>query len=308
MSQNKRKKFLTYQQQIELLKSKKLTINNEQFAIQKLKEYSYYSLISGYKDIFKVEKNGDYKSDATFEHIVTLYIFDDVLRNMFLHQIIKIEKKIKSLYSYSFCELYGDKQSDYLNVTNYNYSEYQNKINEFTSIAQDILTHPNRHAYINYNIQNYGTVPLWVLIHTLTLGNVSKMYEFSYQKLQSRVAREFDCVYGHQLKSMLNVLSKFRNVCAHGERLYNYKTRKSISDLPIHDKLKNYNSRSKNDLFNIFICFKYLLSNDDFNTFAITFENIIETTFKQLGSSYATDIMNSMGFPENWKDVITLDK
>ncbi|MEE1005949.1 MAG: hypothetical protein U0L66_02000 [Acutalibacteraceae bacterium] len=50
------KKFFTYEEQIELLKNKKLIIADEQRAINYLKQYSYYSLISGYKDIFKVEK------------------------------------------------------------------------------------------------------------------------------------------------------------------------------------------------------------------------------------------------------------
>lgn len=51
-----RKRFLTYEEQIELLKSKKLYIGDEDYAIKKLKQFSYYSLITGYKDIFKIEK------------------------------------------------------------------------------------------------------------------------------------------------------------------------------------------------------------------------------------------------------------
>lgn len=38
--------------------------------------------------------------------------------------------------------------------------------------------------------------------------------------------------------SILAVMVKFRNVCAHGERLFTYRTTDSIPDLPIHIKLK----------------------------------------------------------------------
>lgn len=48
------KVFLNYDQQIEKLKKEKnLLIDNEAYAKEILKQTSYYSLIGGYKDIFK---------------------------------------------------------------------------------------------------------------------------------------------------------------------------------------------------------------------------------------------------------------
>ncbi|MCQ2514469.1 MAG: Abi family protein [Ruminococcus sp.] len=308
MSDTQKKRFLTYDEQIDLLKSKNLLIEDTEKAKEILKEYSYYSLVSGYKDMFKIEKNGNYRDKIPFEYLVNLYVFDDHLRNIFLHEIIRIEKHIKSLYSYSFCEVFGDAQSEYLNATNYDYSKYQKEINDFLSIVQNTLDKPDRYRYIKYNIDTYGTVPLWVIIQTFTFGNLSKMYMFSKPTLQSKIAREFDEVYPNQLSSMLNVLSKFRNVCAHGERFYNYKTKKSIVDLPIHNKLKDYNTSNKNDLFNVLICFKYLSKKEDFNVFVITLDKTIGYIKQALGEEYYSTVLEKMGFPENWKDIIELDK
>lgn len=51
------KVFFSYQQQIEkLVKEKDLLIADEEYAKEMLKRYSYYSLISGYKDIFKIRQ------------------------------------------------------------------------------------------------------------------------------------------------------------------------------------------------------------------------------------------------------------
>lgn len=56
----------------------------------------------------------------------------------------------------------------------------------------------------------------------------------------------------------------FRNICAHGERLYSYKTKNAIPDFPIHDKLgiikkgKQYEC-GKHDLFAVVIALRYLL-------------------------------------------------
>lgn len=63
-------------------------------------------MISGYKKPFK-KKDGTYKEHVRIEDIYALYYFDDQLKELFLKYILLIEKHIKSLISYSFCEEYG---------------------------------------------------------------------------------------------------------------------------------------------------------------------------------------------------------
>ena len=110
------KPFLTYNQQIKKLTDKGLMINDCDTALQLMKEHSYFALISGYKNPFKA-KNGMYKPHVTLDDVFALYIFDDTLRNTILSNILKVEKHIKSLISYSFCETYGEEQQHYLNAT-----------------------------------------------------------------------------------------------------------------------------------------------------------------------------------------------
>lgn len=300
------KRFLTYEQQLELLKKKKLKIPDEEKAIVYLKRYSYYSLISGYKDIFKVEKNGNYRSDANFNLIVQLYVLDSYLRNLFLKQLISIEKNMKSLYSYAFCEVFGDSSASYLNATNYDYTDRnQDLINEYLSIVNGIIKKPDKFPNINYNIQTYGSVPLWIILHSLSFGNISKLYSFSKSTIQSKIAREFKSIYSKELSDILNVLTKFRNVCAHGERLYNYKTIKSLPNLPLHSKIKGKYNIAKNDLFNVCICFKYLLPATEFSIFIESLSVIIDTVFEEFENYYNEQILNSMGFPYDWKEILS---
>lgn len=128
-----RKPFLTYEQQVEKLRSKELKISDEEYAVCLLKKYSYFDLISGYKSPFKM-KNGKYKANVAIEDIYALYCFDDKLRALILRYVLKIEKHIKSLISYSFCEEYGEDQSQYMNVTNFNYTDkMQEEINKLVN-------------------------------------------------------------------------------------------------------------------------------------------------------------------------------
>ena len=44
--------FKTYEEQIEILKNRGMTIPNENFAKNKLQQNNYYNLINGYKEPF----------------------------------------------------------------------------------------------------------------------------------------------------------------------------------------------------------------------------------------------------------------
>ena len=89
--------FLNYDQQIEKLKNEKnLLIDNEAYAKEILKQTSYYSLIGGYKDIFKNPTTKKYKDGTRFEDIVELYYFDELFFQFYfwragLHCLLTLE-------------------------------------------------------------------------------------------------------------------------------------------------------------------------------------------------------------------------
>ena len=47
------KPFLTYDQQLQKLRDKHMTIGDDDYAKEMLHRYGYFALITGYKDIFK---------------------------------------------------------------------------------------------------------------------------------------------------------------------------------------------------------------------------------------------------------------
>lgn len=106
------KTFLTYDEQIEKLeKEKQLVISDPEFAKITLQKLSYFSLISGYKDLFKHKPSRNYLHGVTFEEITTFYYFDEEMRTLFLKYILHVERQLKSMLSYYFCEKYGEQQT-----------------------------------------------------------------------------------------------------------------------------------------------------------------------------------------------------
>lgn len=308
------KPFMTYEQMLDkLILEKKLVVDNRQKAVQLLKENSYFSLICGYKKPFKA-KNGNYKKNVKFEDIYALYDFDNELRQLFLSYILKVENHIKSLISYSFCSMYGADQAEYLNTTNYNYvSKNQNTINRLVQKLGEIANSNNVYRYIDHQRSKHGNVPLWVTMKALTLGTVSKMYGSLTSAVQSQISKEFPGISESSLSNMLKYSTKIRNVCAHNERLFDYKSVKNmIADTEIHQKLgarKNSQyTQGKNDLFAMVIILKYLLSEKDFNDFFFFLKRQIDVLCESLNVLQRPQLYKYMGFPSNWETIKDIRK
>ena len=134
------------------------------------------------------------------------------------------------------------------------------------------------------------------------------MYMLLSQDIQSRISKNYLGINESQMVSILTVLVKFRNVCAHGERLFTYKTVDSIPNLPIHKKLditqkgKQY-INGKNDLFAVVIALKYLLNDVWYKEFIKELKKVIDSYLRKHDSIQEQELYEKMGFPENWRKI-----
>jgi abortive infection bacteriophage resistance protein len=302
--------FLTYEEQIKKLRDEKgLTINNEAYAIGVLKHISYFALIGGYKNVFINPTMNKYYRDVAFEDVVLLYQFDEELRSLFMKYILKVERKLHSVLSYHFTQTFGERQEEYLDNNNYNYVPInQYEIDKLIRKLNYLANTDTHYEYINYHRTHYSNVPLWVLVNALPLGSVSKIYCFSKFSIQSKVCKDFDNLNERQLEQILSVVTKFRNVCAHGERLFSYRTSDSIGDLLLHQKLDIPKKNSeymygKHDLFAVVISLRYLLPKEDFLAFKRQLIKLINGLVRDVEHLKKEDILKEMGFPSNWEKI-----
>ena len=120
------------------------------------------------------------------------------------------EQNIKSSLSYHFCKEYGDLQSDYLNVKNYDYTgKKKNVINKMVKIMSGQLRYDSDYAYIRHYMNTYQYVLLWVLMNVLTIGQLSKIYASQKGRIQIRVCQDFGTLKVNELGKMLTVMTKF---------------------------------------------------------------------------------------------------
>ncbi len=304
------KPFLNYEEQIDnLTKRKGMIITDQEFAVSKLEDISYFALIDGYKNLFYNPMTRKYKEGTTFEDIVALYEFDEKLRALIFRYLCHFEQKMRSMISYHFCDTYSEKQEDYLNAANYNNSRAnKRKIAGLISILEREANRNVDHAYVVYQRKTYGNVPMWVIMKTLTFGQMSKMYSFLTTSVKTKVSLHFKYVSEKELIQYMKVLTLYRNVCAHNERLFSYKSRFDIPDTILHRKMKipkngNQYKYGKNDLFSVVIAFRMLLAKVDFLEFKKSLNQIINQYMKRTNNLNQKKFLETMGFPENWKNI-----
>lgn len=311
------KPFMTYEQQLQKMKDKHLTIADDAEATEFLRRHGYFSLVTGYKDLFKNPTTRNYHDGTTFQDIVALYQFDESLRELTLRHLLHIEQHIRSALSYAFCDIFGDGQTAYLDASNYDCGsrkKQQDISRMIQKYLQPLLTHQTDYPYIEHHKRVHQNVPLWVLVNALTFGTLSKMYSLSKPQIQSAISQEFEAINERQLGQILQVLTVFRNVCAHGERLFSYRcARHEIPDLPLHKKLKVPKKGSqyiygKRDYFAVVLSFRYLLPGNEFLAYKKHLSQLIERAVKHNRQISEAELLKIMGLPTNWKRITAYKK
>ena len=305
------KPFLTYRQQInELTRHKNLNITDTQKAERYLQDIGYFSLIGGYKELLRNPSTGRYLPNITFDDIVALYEFDTEIRELVFHYICMIEKKLRNVISYEFCNLYGAMQTKYLDINNYNVASpnARRNINRLIQEMRKLIQSVNKYPYIDHQRNRHQNVPLWVLTNALSFGQISIMYSYMKPSLQHSISRSFDKITPGELRQYLRFLGLFRNVCAHHERFFAYRARRDIPDTLIHDKLGiprtgNTYIKGKRDVFAVVIAFKYLFPSPHFLKFRKSLKSAIDAYLMRTQAVTESQLYDAMGFPPNWAKI-----
>lgn len=324
------KVFKSSNQQMRKLRDRGMNIRGSR-AKKILEMENYYNLINGYKDLF-IDKtysglDEKYKEGTDFYELYALYLFDRELRSHFMRYILEIENNVKSVLSHKFSEKYG--HDNYLKISNFNTSlkrgekkTQAQKVGEVSELISNLQREISRqlsknNPMISHSMLEYGYVPLWVLVNTLTLGTISTFYSYMIDVDKNNVAREFN-LKPNEMSSILFILSIYRNACAHDERFYNLKAvnknmrPNSIKTCTLHTSMSIQVDKSgnpicgKNDLFAIVIIFKLMLSKTSFNKFFYAIKAEIDRLKKQLNTITIDEVLQAMGFPQNWLDIKTV--
>ena len=183
------KEYKNNEELIEYLISKNVIVNDKKLALKNIEKYSYYSIINGYKAVFK-DKNNNYKENTSFEEIFALYEFDKNIKAIFLKYTLEIEVVIKSLMANTLAEEYG--VEDYLKLENLDENANEDLINDFIEkIEKEIDDNYIKHPAIKHYKDTYNFVPPFVLTKILTFGAISRYYSLLKQSDRQKISKYF---------------------------------------------------------------------------------------------------------------------
>lgn len=178
------KPFKTIDDQIRILKERKLIIEDEEEARYILSNINYYRL-SGYT--LTVRKNDEFYSGIKFSDIMQIYNFDSELRTLLMHSLETIEINIRTHIAYLHGEKYGT--YGYMEAVNFHNKEYHTKfVRDFEKAINDSR---NEVFVKHHNKYHEGKFPIWVAVEMLTFGAISKLYTNIDRTLQRKINKEY---------------------------------------------------------------------------------------------------------------------
>ena len=189
------KPFKTYDEQIELLHSRNLIIDNRDFAIHALDTISYYDLINRYQKHF-IPDGDCFIEGTTIEQLYSLSMFDRSIQAFILKYSMFIENIFKTKLAYTLSRDFGVDMSVYLAKSKYKES-YQNPNNVLTFDAVQIeclKTRDDDKIASNptlYYREHHNHIPPWILLKNLSFSNSINLFKLLKNAQRDDVVNAF---------------------------------------------------------------------------------------------------------------------
>ena len=305
--------FRTLDEQVDIFKRRGLVVDDEERARQILFRENYF-FISGYRHLFTQNGKKDlFLEGTTFEELYATFVFDRRIRNIFFKNILIVENNIKSIMSYQLSKKYGYKEKDYLDVKNFSSDSMRSRQvrDVLNKVRRQIRINGSKHTATYHYINNYGFIPLWILVKVLSFGIMSEFYDILKIEDKEDIANVYN-LDNETLRIFLALLSNFRNVCAHEDILYDHRVQRSIPDSEYHkllniQKIDEEYIYGKNDLFSLVIILKYMLTSYEFSLMIDEIKKEVDILDEKVSTVPLDAILNKIGFPSNFYDIKELD-
>ena len=255
MTQTYPKPWKSYQEQLDQLIDRGMTVTDNARALDYLERIGYYRL-SGYWFAFrertelccpldphsgkkpkKVRQDrlplDDFRPGTTFQNAVDLYVFDKKLRLLVLDALERIEIALRVDISHGLGKHH---KFAYLQPELFHES-FSSKLDGQTGLTKHhgwlikhaTLINRSKEDFIRHNKEKYGLpLAVWVACEVWDFGTLSTLFDGMTEADQDAISSQYNISNGRIFASWLRSLNYLRNVCAHHSRLWN----RNIVDQP----------------------------------------------------------------------------
>lgn len=205
--------------QLELLKSRGLTVEDDDRALSYLGNINYYRLSAYWYTFLEHPKQRHiFKNGTTFKQIIDTYVFDRKLRLIIFDEIERIEVSIKTRIIQEYSTCYGNNWYE-----DPSYFRNPDLCTKFLEVL-DKEVHSSKEDFMRHFRLKYGTQhrpPCWIAFQLISFSQASILYKNLATCDSKKAVAKYYGVDEQILASWLETLSFVRNACAHHARLWN---------------------------------------------------------------------------------------
>lgn len=230
------KPWKSIDEQVEILQSRGLQIEDSDRAKRYLRRLGYYRL-SGYwypfrqfreaSDAQSAELRQDnFVEGSRFGDLIKLYVFDKKLRLLALDALERIEMSLRV----DVAHLLGERDARAHENPACFHGNFGNRIDPnngktghqiWLEKYQQQVRRARHTPFVVHNLDKYGCIPIWVAIEVWDFGMLSTLYAGMKHQDKNVLADKYGATDGNKMASYLRSLNFIRNVSAHHTRLWN---------------------------------------------------------------------------------------
>ena len=226
----------TIEEQIGKLRKRGVIITDEQKAKEILLDIGYYRLgfyLFPFEKTYPVlfNRQHEYKDSTALEYAVALYYLDFDLRHILTRYLTRIEIALRTAIIYNISNKYkrsptwfADKtvmKSDYVDDFQDNY---------YSGLRKKVIIARHHNKYINELF-----APAWKTIEFMTLGELNVLYQnFKFVDDKRLISKRFGVNNTFVFENYLETIRVVRNLCAHGNVLFDLKLSRSVKNGPAY--------------------------------------------------------------------------
>lgn len=234
------KPWLSVAQQLELLETRGLEVEDRAAALDYLERLGYYRL-SGYWyplraiDLKASTAQGQavrldhFVPGSRFEDVVRLYVFDKKLRLLALDALERIEMAVRVDVAHLLGQrdprahenpacLHGNFAKKRI-TKGPDSGKTQHQL--WLAKYQSLLHRARKEPFVLHHQQQYGALPVWAAVEAWDFGLLSKLFSGMQHADQEQIAALYGAPDGKAFAQWLRSLNFIRNVSAHHSRLWN---------------------------------------------------------------------------------------
>lgn len=294
------KEHKRFDQQVEHLIGKGLTIADKPTAINFLSHVNYYRLSAYYRTFYV--RPDTFATGTTFEQIRALYEFDRELRHLVGQAIETVEVSLRTSIAYHVGLVHGPFGHTNQNIFQERFVQqpdpkkpsfarwYADVEKETARSKEEFVIHfQNKHV-------EYPRLPVWTAVELMSFGTLSVMYAGLRHSDKRAIASRY-AVDLAILESWIRSISYIRNLCFHHSRIWN----RRLAVSPQIPPDANWRSLpSPQSLCPALFVIKHMASRSPAPSINIDdWKRSVEALID--GAVAGTNAFNALGLPTNWK-------